>query len=84
MDYNFKNPRIYKNSKPMIRKFFSNFSQAASDDQSKMSIQMIMNNFRRKKIISTLKDGKIPFEEKNEVLQPYGDYIKGQFVPETN
>ena len=67
-EYNFKNPRVYKNSKPMIKKFFSNFSQTGADDQSKMSIQMIVNNFRRKKIISTLKDGKIPYAEKNEVL----------------
>ena len=52
----------------MIKKFFSNFSQTGADDQSKMSIQMIVNNFRRKKIISTLKDGKLPYAEKNEVL----------------
>jgi hypothetical protein len=33
---------------------------------------MIMNNFRRKKIIETLKNGEITYDEKKQVLQPYG------------
>ena len=43
-----------------------------------MSIQMLMNNFRRKKIIETLKNGELCYEEKREVLNPYGEFIQCQ------
>ena len=48
-----------------------------------MSFGMLMSNFRRKKIIDTLKNKGITYEEKQEILQPYGKYI-GQFVDNTN
>lgn len=34
-----------------------------------------MDNFRRKKIIETLRDSEIEFEDKNDILKPYGEYI---------
>jgi len=34
-----------------------------------------MDNFRRKKIIETLRDTEIQFDDKNEILRPYGEYI---------
>lgn len=35
-----------------------------------------MSNFRRKKILETLQNNKISHEEKNEILQPYEEYIE--------
>jgi len=34
-----------------------------------------MDNFRRKKIIETLRDTDIEFEDKNNILKPYSEYI---------
>jgi len=34
-----------------------------------------MDNFRRKKIIETLRDSEIEFDDKNDILKPYGEYI---------
>jgi hypothetical protein len=34
-----------------------------------------MDNFRRKKIIETLRDTDIEFEDKNDILKPYSEYI---------
>ena len=48
-----------------------------------MSFGMLMSNFRRKKIIDTLKNKDITYQEKQQILQPYGKYI-GQFVDNTN
>ena len=35
-----------------------------------------MSNFRRKKILDTLKDKKISYDDKDEILKPYEDYIE--------
>ena len=35
-----------------------------------------MGNFRRKKIIDTLRDKSITYKDKNEILQPYEEYIE--------
>ena len=37
--------------------------------------QLLMGNFRRKKILDTLKNKQITYDEKNNILQPYEDYI---------
>jgi len=34
-----------------------------------------MDNFRRKKIIETLRDTDIEFDDKNDILKPYSEYI---------
>ena len=42
---------------------------------------MIMSTFRRKKILETLKNKKMSYEQKKEdVFGPYGRYIEGQLV----
>ena len=35
-----------------------------------------MSYFRRKKILDTLKDKKISFDDKDEILKPYEEYIE--------
>ena len=35
-----------------------------------------MSNFRRKKILETLKNKKISYDDKDEILKPYEDYIE--------
>ena len=40
-----------------------------------MSFLQLMDNFRRKKIIETLRDTDIEFEDKNDILKPYSEYI---------
>lgn len=39
-----------------------------------------MGNFRRKKILETLKDTKLSHDEKNEILMPYEDYLERVFT----
>ena len=34
-----------------------------------------MDNFRRKKIIETLRDSDLEFADKKDILKPYGEYI---------
>ena len=34
-----------------------------------------MDNFRRKKIIETLRDSDLQLEDKNDILKPYTEYI---------
>lgn len=58
---------LYRNAKPQIKNFFQNLS-SENDNTEKMSFGMLMSNFRRKKIIDTLKNKDISYTEKQEIL----------------
>lgn len=51
-----------------------------SNDGSHASIpfKLLMSNFRRKMIIDTLQDFNTTQEQKNEILNPYQEYLKKQ------
>ena len=46
----------FKNSKPVIKNFFTNFAAQKSNNVANIPIGMLMGNFRRKKIIETIKN----------------------------
>lgn len=65
----------------MIKSFFSNFAADKNECETKvyhknLSIGLLMGNFRRKKIIETLKNQDLNKYQKNMVLESYDDYIK--------
>lgn len=77
-----ENRRKFRNAKDEICNFFQNLTKSkhqrskSGDNPKNIPFQLLMSNFRRKKILETLKNKKISFEEKNEILQPYEEYIE--------
>lgn len=76
--------RHLQNSKKQIKNFFSNFAVGKSksperEDPSNLSFELLMGNFRRKKILETLKNGQLKIEQKNQVLQPYNEFIQNYY-----
>ena len=50
----------------------------AKDKSANIPFQLLMCNFRRKKIMQVIKDaqeGKMSFEERDSILEPYEQYI---------
>ena len=81
--------REFKNAKDDIKRFFENLTKVASTEKRSKSgdsikkrgpanipFQLLMGNFRRKKIIDTLRDKSITYKDKTEILQPYEEYIE--------
>ena len=81
-----QNRRKFRNARGDICNFFTNLTKhkrAKSGDDKKGTVenipfQLLMGNFRRKKILETLKSKKTN-DEKNEILQPYEDYLERVF-----
>ena len=58
----------------MMKKNGKKVKQSKNIDN--IPFQLLMSNFRRKKILETLKDKKISYDDKDEILKPYEDYIE--------
>ena len=70
-----KKQNLYKNAGPDLKTFFSNFSSKDAQKEKEngaLSFSLLMSNFRRKKIIDTLKNREsMTCLERQEVLLPY-------------
>lgn len=85
------NRRKFKNARGNICTFFQNLTElhrkqkrSKSGDVPKnkaknIPFQLLMGTFRRKKILETLKDNRMSYDEKNEILMPYEDYLERVF-----
>ena len=71
----------FKGSKAPIKNFFQNLAACKSKTpkNANISFGLLMGNFRRKKILETLKSGKLNHQEKNQVLTSYDEYIKAYY-----
>ena len=77
-----ENRRKFRNAKGDISNFFNNLTKTTKHKRAKsgenaknIPFQLLMGNFRRKKILDTLKNKQITYDEKNNILQPYEEYI---------
>ena len=73
---------MYKNAGPDLKKFFTNFSSKDTQKEKEkgaLSFSLLMSNFRRKKIIETLKSrGNMSQAQRLQVLQPYQAFVQSQ------
>jgi len=70
-----KKQNLYKNAGPDLKTFFTNFSSKDTQKEKEngaLSFSLLMSNFRRKKIIDTLKSHEnMSYAKRQEVLLPY-------------
>ena len=89
------NRKKFKNARGDICTFFQNLTELnmkkskrrsksgevqQKNDARNIPFQLLMGNFRRKKILETLKDTKLSHDEKNDILLPYEDYLERVFT----
>jgi len=71
---------LYRNARPNLKTFFANFSAKNAQKEKQdgaLSFSLLMSNFRRKKIIDTLKNYEsMKYEDRQELLQPYQELIQ--------